>query len=73
MISSYITTTGEKLEHDVRWAWSKFVNKRVSLENSAITPISSPIEWNYGFCFECNFPVAKTATGCPNCHITFID
>lgn len=69
--TTFIETTGANIEKDVKWAWGKFKNKEYSLIKPAL--IHSPIEWNYGTCFECDYPVAKTATGCPQCHISFID
>lgn len=71
--SSYISTTGADLEKEIKWAWATFVNKGVSLRNSQIKPVHSPLEWNQGQCWECDYPVSKTATGCPQCHMSFID
>lgn len=70
---SFIETTGANVEKDAKWAWSKFRNAEISQKNSKIPAIHSPLEWNSGFCFECGYTVSKTATGCPNCHISFCE
>lgn len=70
---SFIETTGANLEKDVKYAWNTFKNKGYALENAAIAPIKSLIEWNAGICYFCNFEVEKTATGCPKCHYSFLD